>query len=96
MLIIKEAATLVGFSELRTKAKQILRAMGKTTVILERRRKPVAVMLPVEKFRKMESLLDWVEDQALGLLAKKREKGTSRKNYLSLEQLKRRLHLARE
>ncbi len=94
MITLKEATTLVGISELRTKGDEILRAMGKTTVVIERRHKPVAVMLSVKKFEEMEALLDWVEDQALGLLALRREKRTPRKAYLSLDQVKRRLHLA--
>ena len=95
MITLKEATTLVGISELRTKGEEILRAIrGKTTVVIERRHKPVAVMLSVKKFEEMEALLDWVEDQALGLLALRREKRTPRKAYLSLDQVKRRLHLA--
>ena len=39
----------------------------------------------------MKALLDWVEDQVLGLLAKERQKGTPRKAYLSLEKVEQRL-----
>ncbi len=93
MLMVKEATTLVGISELRTKLDEILRAMGRSTVVIERRHKPVAVLMPVEKYERMESLLDWIEDQALGFIAKERAKGTPRKAYLSSEELKRRLRI---
>lgn len=93
MITFKEATTLVGISELRTKAEEILKAMGRTTVLIERRHKPIAVMLSVEEYEKIEKFLDWIEDQGLGLLAKERMKKTPRSAYLSLEEAKRRLHL---
>ena len=93
MLTVKEATTLVGISELRTKAEEILRAMDRSTVVIERRHRPVAVMLPVERYEQMEAILNWIEDQGLGLIAKSRERRTPRRDYLSLEEVKRRLHL---
>ena len=93
MITLKEATTLVGISELRTKADEVLKAMGRTTVVIERRHKPVAVMMSVGEYEKIEALLDWIEDQGLGLLAKERMKKAPRSAYLSLEEMKRRLRL---
>ncbi len=93
MITVKEQTTLVGISELRTKAEEILHLMNRSTVIIERRHKPVAVMLPISKYEEMEALLDWVEDEILGRLAKQRERATPRKAYLPLEQVEKRLKI---
>lgn len=94
MITVKEETTLVGISELRTKAEEILRQMAKTTVVIERRHKPVAVMLPIEKYEDMEALLDWLEEQGLAALARKRERGSARKDYIPLDEAKKRLRLS--
>lgn len=91
MIMIKEQTTLVGISELRTKADEILRAMQRSTVILERRNRPLAVLLPIARYEEMEARLDWIEDRILGHLAKERARKTSRKSYLSLEEVEKRL-----
>ena len=93
MKTIKEETTLIGISELRTKADQVFKVMDRSTVILERRHRPKAVLISIERYEKMEALLDWVEDQVLGLLAKEREKGTPRKAYLTLDQVEERLKI---
>ena len=93
MKTVKEDTTLVGISELRTKAEQIFKVMDRSTVVLEQRHRPRAVLLSIERYEKMEALLDSVEDQILGGLAKEREEGTPRKAYLSLEEAERRLKL---
>lgn len=41
-------------------------------VIIERRNKPIAVLVPLKRYEQMEELLEWIEDQALGYLAKER------------------------
>lgn len=91
MITVKEGTTLVGISELRTKADEILRAMERSTVVVERRNKPLAVLLPISRYEEMETLLDWVEDQILGHLALQRERSTPRKAYVPLEQALKRL-----
>ena len=91
MRMVKENTALVGISELRTKADEILKVMDRSTVVIEQRNKPRAVLLSIDRYERMEALLDWVEDQILGLLAKERRKGTPHKAYLSLEELERRL-----
>lgn len=91
MITLKERTTLVGISELRSKVEEVLQRMNRSTVILERRHRPLAVMLPIDRYEKMEALLDWVDDRILGVTALRRERGTPRKHYLLLEDLERRL-----
>ncbi len=90
MVTVKSETTLVGISELRTNAEEILKQMEHSTVIIERRHKPVAVMLPVAKYEEMEALLELVSDHLLVAEAKARYHRTPRKAYLSLETLERR------
>ena len=87
MITVKEATTLVGISELRTKADEILRAMQRSTVVIERRNKPWAVLLPISRYEEMESLLEWVEGQILGRAALERERGTPKRSYIPLEKV---------
>ena len=91
MIMVKEQTTLVGISELRTKVDEVLRAMQRSTVVLERRNRPLAVLLPISKYEEMETRLDWLEDRILGHLAKERVRKTPRKAYLSLEEVEKRL-----
>ena len=93
MITLKEETTLVGISELRTRVEEILQAMQRSTVVIERRHKPLAVMLPIERYEEMESLLDAAEDRVLGPLAKERERRTPRKAYLPLEEVEKRLKI---
>lgn len=91
MVTVKEPTTLVGVSELRTKLEEILRVMEHSTVILERRRKPLAVLLPIAKYEELEATLEWVEDHVLGGAALARERHTPRRKYLSLDEVERRM-----
>lgn len=93
MLMVKEQTTLVGISELRTKADEVLRAMKRSTVILERRHKPLAVLLSISQYEQMEARLDWMEERVLGHLAKERAHKTPRKSYLTLEEVEKRLKI---
>lgn len=93
MVTVKEPTTLVGISELRTKADEILKQMEHSVVIIERRHKAVAVMLSVAKYEEMEALLELISDHLLVAEAKARYHRTPRKDYLSLETLERRAGL---
>lgn len=92
---VKEDTTLVGISELRTQADEILQVAQREPVILEKRHKPVAVLVPIKQYDQTEAMLDRLEDAVLGLLAKERERRSSRKGYLTLEELERRVGLRR-
>ena len=93
MYTAQENTTLVHLSELRTKWSEILERLKHTKVVLERRNRPFAVLVPIEKYEKMEALLEKVEDQALGYWAEEREKQGRQKRYLSLEEAERKVGL---
>jgi prevent-host-death family protein len=93
MIKVKENTTLVGISEFRTKADAIFDELKTHKVIIERRNKPVAVMVSLKKYEQMEEVLEWIEDHALGYIAKEREKGSAGTDYLSLEKLSKKIGL---
>lgn len=90
---VKGDTTLVGISELRTQADEILRVAQKEPVIVEKRHKPVAVLVSIGQYERTEETLEALEDYILGLLAKERERRSHRKDYLTLEELERRVGL---
>ncbi len=85
MHTVKEDTTLVGVSELRTRLEKILEEAKHHKVVIEKRNKPVAVLIAIERYNAIEGILDQIEDYELGKLAKEREGKSSRKDYISLE-----------
>ena len=85
MYTIREDTTLVGVSELRNKIEKILEQAKHHKIVIEKRNKPLAVLIAIDQYNAMEELLDRIEDLELGRLAKTREKRSSRANYVSLE-----------
>ena len=90
---LKEDTTLVGVSEFRTKADEILKVAQREPVVVEKRHKPMAILMPITTYERTEAILDLLEDTVLGLLAKEREARYRSKRYLSLEELERRVGL---
>jgi prevent-host-death family protein len=92
---IKGDTTLVGISELRTQADAILKVAQREPVILEKRHKPVAVLVPIEQYDRTEETLDFLEDHLLGLMARDREQQSRRRQYMTLEELEKRVGFRR-
>jgi|CXWL01.1.fsa_nt_gi prevent-host-death family protein len=88
MISIKQDTTLVGVSELRVNLEKILRESKKHKVLIERRNKPIAVLMDIEKYDQMEATLELLEDVALGYLAKERDAKTPEVAYLNLQDVK--------
>lgn len=91
MYTVKEDTTLVGISELRTNISKVLEAIGKGKVLLEKRNKPLAVILSIEKYNFMEKLVELIEDIALGQLAKARDLKSIPSDYLNIDEFEKRL-----
>ena len=91
MFTVKEDTTLVGISELRTNFDQVLEALTKYKVLLERRHKPLAVILPIEKYNHMEKLIELIEDAGLGYLAKERDLKSKPSDYIDIGLAERKL-----
>ena len=93
MITVKEETTLVGISELRNAPERVLREMRKRTVVIERHRKPVAVLIPIEAFKEREEIFDFVEDFVLAHLAREREKKHPNPKWISIEEALKRVGL---
>lgn len=89
----EEEATFVGVSELRNQPDRIFKEMRERLVVIEKHHKPVAVLLPIEKYESLERLLDLVEEYVLGVLASEREEKNKNPNWVSLEKALRRVGL---
>ena len=90
MITIKENTTLVGVSELRTNIDKILEKSKKHKILIEKRHKPVAVLMDMEQYSQMEATLELLEDYALGLLARERDSKSKPSDYMGLEALQKR------
>jgi len=85
MYIIKEDTTLVGVSELRNRIEKVLEEARHHKVIIEKRNKPVAVLMAIDQYNAMEEILDRIEDLELSRVAKKREKTSKASDYIPIE-----------
>jgi prevent-host-death family protein len=87
MITVKQNTTLVGVSELRTQMEALLKTLHNTHVVIEKRHKPVAVLVSNEEYEKTQDLLDIAESIVLGALAKARHQNSTDKDYIALEEL---------
>ena len=92
---VEEDTTLVGISEFRTQADEILKVAQHEPVIVEKHHKPMAVLVPITDYNRTRETLDRLEDCLMGLLAKEREQRSKRKDFLTLEELEKRVGLRR-
>lgn len=92
MITVEEKATIVGVAELRKVMSDILEKIKSNKVILTRRNKPVGVIVDYEEYKKMEEIIDALEDYVLGHLAKERAQRKDKK-FITLEQAENKLRL---
>jgi len=90
MITVDERTTIVGVAELRKVMKEVLEEIKKNRVVLTKRNKPVGVILDYQEFKKMEELVDALEDYILGSLAKERALRRDKK-VISLEDAEKKL-----
>ncbi len=87
MITLKKDTTLVGVSELRTNFDNILKEARKHKVLIEKRNKPIAILLDLKMYDKIEKILDKLEDIALGYLAKERDSHSNASDYVDIQEL---------
>ena len=86
MMTVKENTTLIGVSELRTNLDKILEESKRYKILIEKRHKPVAVLMAMEQYNQMEKALELLEDFALGYLAKERHELLKESDYIDIEE----------
>lgn len=91
MFTVKEDTTLVGISELRAHFDRVLCALHTHKVLLEKRNKPLAVIVPIEKYNQMEALIDLIEDAGLGYIAQQRYLKSKPSDYLTIDEVEKKL-----
>ncbi len=92
MITVEEKTTIVGVTELRKAMSEILKRIKSNVVILTKRNKPVGVIIDYEEYKKMEEIIDSIEDYILGHLAKERAQRKNKK-LISLEEAERKVGL---
>ena len=92
MITVEGKTTIVGVAELRKVMSDILEKIKSNKVILTKRNKPVGVIVDYEEYKKMEEVIDSLEDYILGHLAKERAKRKD-KRLISLEEAEKKLGL---
>lgn len=92
MLTVKEDTAVIGVSELRTKAADVLKEIKKHRVILTKRNRPVGVIMDYDEYEKVQAVIDEVEDIVLGDIAGKRLSRKDRK-AITLEEAERKVGL---
>jgi prevent-host-death family protein len=92
MITVEEKTTIVGVAELRKVMSDILEKIKSNKVILTRRNKPVGVIVDYEEYKKMEEIIDSLEDYVLGHLAKERAQRKGKK-LITLEEAEKKLVL---
>ena len=87
MITVKKDTTMIGVSELRTKVDQLLKKARTSHIVVEKRHKPVAVIMSSEEYNKNEELVDFAEDIILGYIAKERLQNSKDKDFVDIEDL---------
>lgn len=90
MLTVDRPTTLVGISELRTRADEVLKAARTQRIILAKRGKPVAALVPIDEWERQERLLDEFEDMMLGMIAQDRVSERPAREYIPIEDVMKR------
>ena len=85
MITVKEKTTIVAISELRNKSEKILGGLKENRVILERRHKPVAVMLDYRNYEALEKMLEFAEDYVLGSIALQRDRKSKKQDFIDID-----------
>jgi prevent-host-death family protein len=87
MITVKENTTLVGVSELRTSIDKVLEKAQEGLVIIEKRRKPQAVLISNKEYEYIQEVMEMAEDFVLGYIAKERFENTNNSDFIDLESL---------
>jgi len=92
MITVEEKTTIIGVAELRKVIAEILEKIKSNKVILTRRNKPVGVLVDYDEYKKMEEIIENLEDYILGHLAKERAQRKDKK-LITFEEAEKRLGL---
>jgi prevent-host-death family protein len=92
MWTVEEKTTIVGVAELRKAMKDVIEEIKTRKVILTKRNKPIGVLINYEDFKKMEDLVEAIQDFILGQMAQERTRRQDKK-WVTLEEVEKKLGL---
>jgi prevent-host-death family protein len=90
MRVFREQTAVAAVSELRTRLDAILHQLGKTSVVIERHNKPVAVLVDPAEFERMQEAVENASDLILAFDARRRELSQEKGGYLPLDEAEKR------
>lgn len=93
MLNVDENTVLIGATELRSKMPQISKDIKTKKVIVVKRGEPFAVLSDFDGYKEKEEIIDIFEDVVLGYLAKERDQNSSDKDFISSDEVKKKLSI---
>jgi len=91
MLNLNDDTVLIGTTELRSKMPEISKNIKIKKIIVVKRGEPFAVLTDFEQYQEKEDMIDTFEDLVLGYLAKERDKKSSKKDFISSEDVEKKL-----
>ncbi len=86
MITVKKKATIATISELRNKSSKILNSLKENRVILQRHKKPVAIMVDYKQYENVEEMLEFAEDYILGMTALQRDKKAKKRDFVDIDE----------
>jgi len=85
MITVREKTTIAAISELRSQTEKILASLKNNRVVLERHKKPIAVMLNYKNYEALEKVLDFAEDYVLGMVALQRDRESKKRDFIDID-----------
>lgn len=87
MININDDVAVMGASEMRNEIPNITKNLKSKKIIITKRGKPIAVLQEFQEYEEKEKLIDEFEDFILGKLAKERKESSKETDYISQEEM---------
>lgn len=95
MFSLNDDTILIGTGEMRSKISKLTKDLKMKTVIVTVRGVPTAVLKDFKKFQEEQNMMDAFEDIVLGHIALERDKKAKKKDFISHEELVKKLKARR-
>ena len=93
MITIQENLHLLSLSKARSDISAITNDMNQNTFILTKKGNPVAVLLSFKEYQRQQEMLEDIGDTIAGKVALQRKKTTKKSEYLSSEDMRKKVGL---
>ncbi len=86
MITVKKKTTIATISELQNKSDKILNSLKENRVILQRHKKPVAIIVDYKQYENVEEMLEFAEDYILGMTAMQRDGKARKRDFVDIDE----------